>query len=81
MKNEFFSMTETSFGSIQCLSAREENELCVSIAGELIDLLDNGAVSHSEIRNSLRECVLINGNGHTDDYFVNHVVNYLRLAP
>ena len=74
-------MTETTFGSIKCLSAREENELCVSIAGELIDLLDSGTVTHSEIRNTLRECVLINGNGHTYYYFVNQVVNYFRLAP
>lgn len=74
-------MTETSFGSIKCLSAREENELCVSIAGQLIDLLDNGTVTHSEIRNRLREFVQIHGNGHTDDFFIELVVNWLRLTP
>jgi hypothetical protein len=78
---ETLPTTETSFGSIRCLSAREENELCVSISGQLIDLLDNGTVTHSEIRNRLREFVQIHGNGHTDDFFIDLVVNYLRLAP
>ncbi len=59
---------------IDRLSAREENEICVAIAGELADYVQDGKVSHQLIRETLRNCVAIQGNGHTDEFFVNSVI-------
>lgn len=49
------------------LSVREENEICVAIAGELVDDIENGRVTHQQIREYLKECAAMYGNGHTDD--------------
>lgn len=70
-------------GAINCLSIREENELCVDIAAELADYLQSGEVTHQLIRETLRNQVAIHGNCHTDDFFVSEVVKSIgkRLSP
>jgi hypothetical protein len=55
---------------ITTLSIREENELCVAIAAELADYVQDGSVSHAFIRQSLKNCVAIYGVGHCDDFFI-----------
>jgi hypothetical protein len=60
------------------LSFREEIEIGVSIASELIDLVWEGKVSSSEIRSTLREVVEEEGVGHTDDFFVDKVTAIYR---
>ena len=63
--------------AINFLSIREENELCVSIAGELADYLQAGAVSHALIRETLLNCVAIHGNTHPNEFFVETVVSMI----
>lgn len=60
------------------LSVREENEICVSIAGELSEEIENGKATHQQIREYLKECVAMYGIGHTDDFFVEKVVFRVR---
>jgi hypothetical protein len=49
-----------------CLSPREELEIGVMIASELIEYIYEGKLDPSEIREALREVVREIGNGHTD---------------
>lgn len=69
-------MAQATFGTLKGLSVRKENELCVSIAGELTELLEEGASAptHDEILAKLQDCVRMYGNGHLDDFFVRKVV-------
>jgi hypothetical protein len=57
----------------EALSWREENEVHTAIAGELADMVEDGKVTHQEIRKRLRFLVNQVGIGHTDDYFVDIV--------
>ena len=54
----------------QTLGWRKENEIHTAIAGELANLIEDGRVTYTEIRNRLRFLVNMVGIGHTDDYFV-----------
>jgi hypothetical protein len=60
------------------LSHREELMIGVSIASELIDLIQDRKICPSEIRTALREVVEEEGIGHTNDFFVERVVARLR---
>lgn len=65
------------------LGIREENEICVMIAGELSDLINDGKVTHQEIRETLKQAVFVYGVGYPDDFFVEKVcfrINW-RLNP
>jgi hypothetical protein len=69
-------MAQATFGTLKGLSARKENELCVSIARELTELLEEGASAptHDEILAKLQDCVRMYGSSHLDDFFVRKVV-------
>ena len=60
------------------LSHREELEIGVMIASELIDYLWDGKLSSSEIREMLREVVREIGIGHTDEHLAEVTVHQLR---
>lgn len=55
------------------LTIREENELHVAIASNLIDHVSDGTISHLTIRESLRSTMATIGVGHTDDFIVQKV--------
>lgn len=65
------------------LSIREENEICVMIAGELSDLINDGKVTHQEIRETLKQAVAMYGIGYPDDFYVGKVVFQVkwRMTP
>lgn len=69
--------TETMAATNQ-LSIREENEICVMIAGELADLIDDGKVTHQEIRETLKQAVAMYGIGYPDDFYVGKVVFWVK---
>jgi len=73
--------TFKTMAAINCLSIREENELCVAIAAELADYIQSGEVSHQLIRETLRNCVAMYGNCHTDDFFVDKVIFQINWRP
>lgn len=50
------------------LTFREENEIGLMIAGELIELVFNEQLNSSEIKSTLREVVNEIGIGHTDEH-------------
>ena len=60
------------------LTAREEIEIGVAIASELIDYVWDGKLSSREIRLELREVVREIGNGHTDEHLAEVTVQRLR---
>ena len=60
------------------LSAREELEIGVAIASELIDCVWDGKLSQSEIRLELRQVVREIGIGHTDEHLAEVTVQRLR---
>jgi hypothetical protein len=62
----------------QMLSPREELEIGVMIAGELIELVHDGKVSTSEIRSYLRDVVSEVGIGHTDNELCDMTINRIR---
>jgi len=62
----------------QTLSPREELEIGVMIAGELIELIYEDKITTSEIRSTLREVVDEIGIGHTDDHLASVTVHRIR---
>lgn len=60
------------------LSIREENEICVMIAGELSDFVYDGKITPHQIREALKQTVATYGIGHTDDFFVGKVLTLLK---
>jgi hypothetical protein len=62
----------------QTLSPREELEIGVMIASELIELIYKEKITSSEIRSILREVVEEIGIGHTDDHLVSVTVHRIR---
>jgi hypothetical protein len=60
------------------LTFLEEFKIGVSIAAELIDLIYYDKVTTSEIRSTLRDVVMEEGIGHTDDFFVQKVTAFYR---
>jgi len=63
---------------ITTLTPREELEIGVMIASELIDYVFDGKLDSSEIRETLREVVREIGNGHTDKHLAEVTVQRLR---
>lgn len=62
----------------QTLSAREELEIGVMIASELIGLIYEDKITSSEIRSTLREVVEEIGIGHTDEHLASVTVHRIR---
>ena len=70
--------TKQTMAPITTLTAREELEIGVMIASELIDYLWDGKLASNEIKKTLREVVREIGNGHTDEYLAEVTVQRLR---
>lgn len=70
--------TKQTMAPITTLTAREELEIGVAIASELIDYVWDGKLSQSEIREELRQVVLEIGNGHTDEHLAEVTIQRLR---
>lgn len=62
----------------QTLSSREEVEIGVMIASELIELIYEDKITPSEIRSTLREVVEEIGIGHTDEHLASVVIHRIR---
>ena len=60
------------------LLPRQELEIGVMIAGELIDLIYDGKISTSGIRSALREVVEEIGSGHTDEHLATVTIHRIR---
>lgn len=60
------------------LTPREELEIGVMIAGELIELIYDEKITTSEIRSTLREVVEEIGNGHTDEHLATVTIHRIR---
>ena len=60
------------------LSTREEVEIGVMIAGELIELIYNEKITPYEIRYTLREVVDEIGSGHTDEHLATVTIHRIR---
>lgn len=68
---------ETAMASKQ-LSPREELEIGVMIASELIELIYEDKITPSEIRSTLREVVEEIGIGHTDRHLAIATIHRIR---
>lgn len=62
----------------QTLTPREELEIGVMIAGELIELIYDDKLTTSEIRSTLREVVEEIGIGHDDGHLASVTINRIR---
>jgi hypothetical protein len=63
---------------ITILTAREELEIGVMIASELIEYIHDGILDSSEVRSTLREVVAEIGNAHTDEHLAEVTVARIR---
>ena len=70
--------TASTMACVPALSHREELEIGVAIASELIDYVWDGKLSQSEIREELRQVVREIGIGHTDEHLAEVTVRRLR---
>jgi hypothetical protein len=68
----------TSMTAATELTFREEIEIGVMIASELIDYILAGKIDSSEIRAALREVVAEQGNGHTDEVLAEMTVQHIE---
>ena len=62
----------------QTRSPREELEIGVMIASELIELIYEDKISPSEVRSTLREVVEEIGIGHTDGHLASVTIHRIR---
>lgn len=63
---------------IATLTHREETEIGVMIASELIDYVFDGKLTPSKIRETLRQVVREIGNAHTDEHLASLTIQRLR---
>ena len=63
---------------LKALSKRRENEILISIYGEISDLIEDGKVFRQDVQEKLEQYVSFYGVGEPDEFFVGRVRDFFK---